>query len=297
MNDSLSDLERAYDLALEGFGDALELRDAETAGHSKRVTAYVIAMARKMGLNKNEISVVARGAFLHDIGKMAIPDGILRKPGALTPDETLVMREHCLRGYEMLKKIPFLAEAAEIVYSHQERYDGSGYPRGLKGKELPLGARLVAVANTLDSITSDLPYRAAQSFSAASEEIRRRSGRQFDPEIVSIFLDVPDKVWEDLRSDIAGQVKPKRMADPERKRDDGGNRSRADDEADRGRSSSLMSATRREPMANQKNDLVGRQILYHGTWYRVLYYYESKYDLEPVGDSTVLIQIDESELN
>ena len=202
--DSLSDLERAYDLTLEGFGDSLALRDA--AGHSKRVTAYVIAMARKIGLPKERISIIARGAFLHDIGKLAIPDGILRKPGALTADETVVMREHCLDGYKMLKKFPFLSEAAEIVVCHQERYDGSGYPRRLKGEQIPLGARLVAVANTLDVITSDQPYRAAQSFGAARAEIERWSGRQFDPEIVGTFLDMPHNIWEDLREDIAAQV-------------------------------------------------------------------------------------------
>jgi putative nucleotidyltransferase with HDIG domain len=199
---ALSNLERAYDIGLECFGHSLALRDAETEKHSRRVTAYAIAMARRIGLPKEEINVISRGAFLHDIGKLAIPDGILRKPGALTADETVVMREHCLRGYEMLKKFPFLAEAAEIVYCHQERYDGSGYPRGLKGEEIPLGARLVAAANALDAITSDLPYRAAQSFGAARAEIERWSGRHFDPEIVSTFLTMPDKLWEDLRKDI-----------------------------------------------------------------------------------------------
>ena len=116
-----------------------------------------------MGLSKDQIAVIARGAFLHDIGKMAVPDAILRKPGKLTPDEILIMQEHCYHGYEILKKIPFLLEAAEIVYAHQERYDGTGYPRGLKGEEIPLGARMFSVADTLDAITSDRPYRPAQS--------------------------------------------------------------------------------------------------------------------------------------
>src|SRR6201984_73263 len=127
------DLERSYDITLDTLGDALDLKDAETEGHSKRVTAFTIAIARAMGLSGEKIRVIARGAFLHDIGKMAIPDHILRKPGALTAEETEIMREHCFRGYQMLKKIPFLAEAAEIVYSHQEKYDGTGYPRRLKG--------------------------------------------------------------------------------------------------------------------------------------------------------------------
>ena len=134
---AMNSLERSYDITLEALGDALDLKDAETEGHSKRVTAFTIAVARQMGISTDQIRVIARGAFLHDIGKMAIPDAILRKPGALNPDETLIMREHCYRGYQMLKKIPFLAEAADIVYSHQEKYDGTGYPRGLKGSRFP----------------------------------------------------------------------------------------------------------------------------------------------------------------
>src|SRR3984893_18460733 len=139
------DLERSYDITLEALGDALDLKDAETEGHSKRVTAFTIAIARAMGLSGDKIRVIARGAFLHVIGKMAIPDAILRKPGKLTPDEILIMQEHCYHGYEILKKIPFLIEAAEIVYAHQERYDGTGYPRGLKGDQIPLGARMFSV--------------------------------------------------------------------------------------------------------------------------------------------------------
>ncbi len=157
-----------------------------------------------MGLQKEEINVIARGAFLHDIGKMAIPDNILLKPGKLTEEETAIMREHAYSGYKMLSKIPFLGEAAEIVYSHQERYDGLGYPRGLKGDEIPLGARIFAIADTLDAITSDRVYRPAQSFQAARKEIEAWSGRQFDPAIVKVFLEMPDKIWEDLRKDING---------------------------------------------------------------------------------------------
>jgi len=131
-----------------------------------------MAIARTMGLPRNDIEVIARGAFLHDIGKMAIPDAILRKPGALDPPEVLIMREHCYRGYQILKNIPFLQEAAEIVYAHQEYYDGSGYPRGLRGTQIPLGARIFAVADTLDAITSDRPYRARQTVEAACKEIK-----------------------------------------------------------------------------------------------------------------------------
>src|SRR5438046_4036474 len=181
LRQAMSDLERSYDITLEALGDALDLKDAETEGHSKRVTAFTIAIARALGLSSQEIRVIARGAFLHDIGKMAIPDAILRKPGKLTDDEQAIMREYAYRGYQMLRKIPFLAEAAEIVYSHQERFDGTGYPRGLKGEGIPVGARLFSVADTLDAITSDRPYRPAQTVQAAREEIERWSGRQFDP--------------------------------------------------------------------------------------------------------------------
>jgi putative nucleotidyltransferase with HDIG domain len=204
----IDNLKRSYDITLEALGDALDLKDAETEGHSKRVTAFTIAIARALGVAKDDIDVIARGAFLHDIGKMAIPDAILRKPGALTPEEIAIMREHCYRGYQMLKKIPFLTEAAEIVYSHQERFDGTGYPRGLKGEEIPLGARIFSVADTLDAITSDRPYRAAQTVGAARDEIQRWSGRQFDPSVVETFLAMPENIWTDLRNEIDAQIHP-----------------------------------------------------------------------------------------
>jgi putative nucleotidyltransferase with HDIG domain len=205
---AVADLERSYGMTLEALGGALDMKDAETEGHSRRVTAFTMAIARKLGLPKDQVEVIARGAFLHDIGKMAIPDAILRKPGPLTPDEITIMREHCYHGYQVLKKIPFLAKAAEIVYAHQERYDGTGYPQGLKGDQIPLGARIFSVADTLDAIISDRPYRPAQSLSAAREEIRHWSGRQFDPEVVAAFLDMPESIWEDLRKQIAAQAYP-----------------------------------------------------------------------------------------
>ena len=118
------------------------------------------------------------------------------------------MREHCYRGYQILRRIPFLTEASEIVYSHQEKFDGTGYPRGLKGEEIPLGSRIFSVADTLDAITSNRPYRAAQTLSAAREEIHRWSGRQFDPEVVKVFLSMPENIWSDLRKDIDAQINP-----------------------------------------------------------------------------------------
>jgi putative nucleotidyltransferase with HDIG domain len=205
LRETIAELQRSYDVTLEALGDALDLKDAETEGHSKRVTAYTIQIARAMGLDPEEMRVLARGAFLHDIGKMAIPDAILRKPDSLDQDEQAVMREHSYLGYRMLKKIPFLGDAAEIVYSHQEHWNGSGYPRGLKGEEIPLGARIFAIADTLDAITSDRPYRPARSVEEARQEIAEWSGRQFDPLIVSVFLAIPTSVWDNLHHEINSQ--------------------------------------------------------------------------------------------
>jgi len=205
LRQAMEDLEHSYDVTLEALGDALDLKDSETEGHSKRVTAFTILLARNMGIAPGEIKVIGRGAFLHDIGKMAIPDEILRKPGKLTPQEQEIMREHCSRGYQMLRKIPFLSEAAEIVFTHQEHYDGSGYPRNLRGNEIPVGARIFAVADTLDAITSDRPYRVARTFDAAREEILRCSGTQFDPDVVEVYLRIPNEVWLELRSEINGE--------------------------------------------------------------------------------------------
>jgi putative nucleotidyltransferase with HDIG domain len=207
LRSTMQDLERSYDITLEAMGDALDLRDEETEGHSKRVTAYTIALARAMGLDPDELRVIARGAFLHDIGKIATPDSILLKPGKLNAEEMCIMREHCERGYEMVRKIPFLREAAEIVYAHQERFDGSGYPRGLRGNEIPLGARIFAIADTLDAMTSDRPYRKGTTFAAAGEEIARCSGSQFDPQIVELFLAMPTESWATLRTEI-GRLSP-----------------------------------------------------------------------------------------
>jgi len=208
---ALADLERSYDITLEALGDALDLKDAETEGHSKRVTAFTMAIARAMELPHERVRVIARGAFLHDIGKMAIPDAILRKPGRLSAEEQAIMREHAYLGYQILRKIPFLHEAADIVYSHQERYDGSGYPRGLRADQIPLGARIFAIADTFDAMTSDRPYRAAQSIASGRREIERHSGKQFDPEIVQVFLSLPDRIWQELRVEIENQAHQRRF--------------------------------------------------------------------------------------
>jgi len=199
---TMQDLERSYDITIEAMGDALDLRDQETEGHSKRVTAYAIALARALGVQADQLRIIARGAFLHDIGKIATPDAILLKPGRLNADEMAIMREHCQRGYDMVRKIPFLCEAAEIVYAHQERFDGTGYPRGLKGYEIPLGASIFAIADTLDAMTSDRPYRKGTSFANARAEIVHCSGTQFDPAIVATFLTISDEDWIRIRGDV-----------------------------------------------------------------------------------------------
>lgn len=211
LRSTMQDLERSYDITLEAMGDALDLRDEETEGHSRRVTAYTIAMAQVMGMDSEELRTIARGAFLHDIGKIATPDSILLKPGKLSDEEMTIMKEHCERGYEIVRKIPFLREAAEIVYTHQERFDGTGYPRGLSGEDIPLGARIFAIADSLDAMTSDRPYRKGTTFAIAIDEIVQCTGKQFDPQIVDIFLSMPRETWPELRAEI-GSLSPSAMS-------------------------------------------------------------------------------------
>ncbi len=196
-------VEQTYDDTLEVLGAALDLRDTETAGHSRRVSLYCLEMSRGLGNSPEQLKVIARGSYLHDIGKIGIPDAILLKEGKLTPDETAIMQTHVRIGYELVSSIPFLAAAAEIVLTHQERFDGTGYPQGLMAEEIPLGARVFAIADTLDAMTSDRPYRKALPFSAAREEIQRESGRQFDPDVVKVFLSISESVWQKIRREIA----------------------------------------------------------------------------------------------
>ena len=198
----MAQLEQSYDDTLEALGSALDLKDAETEGHCQRVTAFTISIAKAMPVPNHYLAILARAAFLHDIGKMAIPDGILRKPGPLTDDEKQIMRTHCEIGYNMLIRIPFLRDAAEIVLAHQEFFDGTGYPRGLKGDQIPLGARIFTIADSLDAMISDRPYRRALPMSHAREEIRRCSGTQFDPKVVEVFSTIPEQHWVDLREHL-----------------------------------------------------------------------------------------------
>jgi putative nucleotidyltransferase with HDIG domain len=202
LSGALEQLEQAYDSTMEALGAALDLKGAETEGHCQRVTAFCISIAKTMPVPDGYLPILARAAFLHDIGKIAIPDGILRKPGPLNDDEKQIMRKHCEIGHNMLMRIPFLRDAAEIVLAHQEFFDGTGYPRGLKGEEIPLGARIFAVADALDAMVSDQAYRRALTFFHAREEIRRCSGAQFDPKVVEAFFSLPESLWVYLRKNL-----------------------------------------------------------------------------------------------
>ena len=192
---ALQQIERSYEDTLQALAAAIDLRDHETAGHSQRVCRYSRELARAMGWSDKQLRSLTRGAYLHDIGKLGVRDGILLKPGPLTPEERQLMQQHVQIGFDLVKDIPFLADAAEIILSHHERYDGEGYPRGLRGEEIVLSARLFAVADTLDAITSERPYRRAASFEVARETIRHLSGSQFDPKVVSVFLNIPKENW------------------------------------------------------------------------------------------------------
>lgn len=204
LTDVLAKLEQAYDQVLEAFGSCLGLRDVETEGHSRRVLAFALCIGKRASIpNDNFLPVLARAAFLHDIGKIAIPDAILYKPGPLADDEKKVMRSHCEIGYNTLQRIPFLRDAADIVLAHHEFFDGTGYPRGLRGDQIPLGACILSVADSFDAMLSDLPYRNALPMSRAREEIRRCAGTQFDPQIVEMFLAIPEKDWAELRKKLS----------------------------------------------------------------------------------------------
>jgi HD-GYP domain-containing protein (c-di-GMP phosphodiesterase class II) len=199
LREALRQIERSYDHTLEVLGAAIDLRDSPTAGHSRRVFLYSIEIAKAMGGLENQMRNIAMGAWLHDIGKLAISDTILLKPGPLTDEEREIMQRHVQIGYDLVKGIPFLADAAEIIFAHHERCDGSGYPRGLKTEEIPVGARIFAVADTFDAMTSDRPYRRALAFETSREVIARGAGKQYDSQVATIFLGIPDETWKVIR--------------------------------------------------------------------------------------------------
>jgi putative nucleotidyltransferase with HDIG domain len=176
----------------------------DTIGHSQLVARYTLLLTKALGIEDRVFSVeIERGALLHDIGKIGIPDSILRKPGALTNKEREVIKEHPFLGYEMVEEFQFLQKASRVILYHHESYDGQGYPYGLKGEEIPLEARIFAVADTLDAITSDRPYRRGKSFRVAFDEIERVRGIQFDPDVVDAFLSVPEEKWQQIKLDSA----------------------------------------------------------------------------------------------
>jgi putative nucleotidyltransferase with HDIG domain len=197
--DLQEEVRRSYRATLEALLAALDTRDTETEGHSERVAAYTMLIARQLNLSEAELQHIEHGALLHDIGKIGVPDHILYKPGPLTPEEWEVMKQHPVIGYKMCMKIEMLRPAAPIVLHHHERWDGRGYPYGLNGAEIPLGARIFAIADTLDAMTSDRPYRKALSFAQAREEIERCAGSQFDPELVRVFLELPEEQLRAIR--------------------------------------------------------------------------------------------------
>lgn len=199
---SNEELEIAYQATLEGWVRALDLRDKETEGHTRRVTALTQTLARGMGLKENDIIHITRGALLHDIGKMAIPDGILLKPDKLTDDERMQIQKHPLYAYEMLSPIKFLHPALDIPYCHHEKWDGSGYPRGLKGEDIPFAARIFSIVDVWDALVSDRPYRKGIQPSEVKKSIRELSGSHFDPRIVDAFLSL------DNLSSILLRLKP-----------------------------------------------------------------------------------------
>lgn len=199
LQSAMKRIELTYDDTLEALGAALDLRDNETGGHSRRVSHYCLEIAKAYGCSPEQLKQIARGSYMHDIGKIGIPDSILLKPGKLTREERAIMETHARIGYELVSRIVFLAGAAEIVLAHQERYDGTGYPQGLVGEEIPMGARIFAVADTLDAMTSDRPYRRAMSFARARAEIKNESGHQFDPGVVQVFLAIPESTWQEIR--------------------------------------------------------------------------------------------------
>jgi putative nucleotidyltransferase with HDIG domain len=178
----------AYDTTLEGWSRALDLRDEETEGHTQRVADQTLRLARAMGLGDKDMMQIRRGALLHDIGKMGIPDSILLKPGPLSDDEWAIMRKHPVYAYELLSPIPYLREALDIPYCHHEKWDGTGYPRGLKAEEIPRSARIFAVVDVYDALTSDRPYRAAWPNAKAIDHIQAQVGRHFDPKVVEAFF-------------------------------------------------------------------------------------------------------------
>jgi putative nucleotidyltransferase with HDIG domain len=199
LDEALGSLENAYRSTLKALTAALETRDAETHGHSERVVTFSLRLGREYGLTAQEMKSLEFGSLLHDIGKIGVPDAILRKPAKLTDEEWIRMREHPIHGQQILRGIKFLQGAAKVVAQHHEKWDGSGYPLGLVGDDIDICARIFSVADAFDAITSDRVYRKGRSYEAAAAELGEWSGRQFDPKVVEAFHRVPQEDWAELR--------------------------------------------------------------------------------------------------
>lgn len=204
---ALENLESHYDNTLEALVAALDAREHETSNHSKRVAIYSRTLAQGLGVPEPDQIEIYRGAYLHDIGKIGIADAILLKPGKLTTEEWDQMRRHPAIGHQILRQVGFLKSAVQTVLCHHERFDGKGYPRGLAGESIPLGARIFSVADAFDTMTSNRPYRTAYSIERAREEICGCGGTQFDPKVVELFASMPIDRWVSIRADLA-DVKP-----------------------------------------------------------------------------------------
>lgn len=199
LSETVDELSRTYRSTLGALAMALDARDAETRGHSERVVAFSLRLGVQIGLSREELTGLERGALLHDVGKIGVRDAILLKPASLTTDEWAEMRLHTEFGRAILEQVPFLISAIPVVAEHHERWDGSGYPRGIAAEEIDIKARVFAVADCIDAVTSDRPYRRSNTFEAAGEELRQHAGTQFDPRVVEAFFAVPYDEWRELR--------------------------------------------------------------------------------------------------
>ena len=208
LKQALIELDRTYNFTLRAMVTALDTRDTETQGHSLRVVRFTLKLAELAGIaDKNTQKIFEYGALLHDIGKIGIPDAILRKPSGLSAAEWEIMKGHPTIGYNILKRIKFLEEAAQVVLYHHEAFDGSGYPAGLAGEDIPLGARIFHVADAIDAMTSDRPYKKALNFDSAAAELLRHSGTQFDPAIISVFAKTSLDFWIAERMSIEESIR------------------------------------------------------------------------------------------
>jgi response regulator RpfG family c-di-GMP phosphodiesterase len=213
LGQALASLEDAYRTTLKALAAALETRDTDTHGHSERVVSFSLRLGRELNLEADQLRALEFGALLHDIGKIGIPDMILRKPAALTEDEWRTMRQHPALGQQILRGIEFLEGAARVVGQHHEKWDGTGYPLGLRGEEIDLNARIFAVADAFDAMVSTRVYRAGKPYATAADELARHAGRQFDPAVVAAFQRVPASDWDELRAQsLRRRNRPERVA-------------------------------------------------------------------------------------